>query len=473
MPVSFDHSTFAIQIAEFIPPLRVKRGSTKVPIEDLGADLVAAIQRVGWDVDGIKVKFRTDGRDGSVFRSVQSISGVTDNGPFRFKFGTPQHKRGGTHVFTGLDFAAIPPGLQVQFECDGSGPSAYVYVGGNWAADGDEFLTTIKVNSKLNGMPRTYLRYSGQRGGRIPHDNDLGREYAPLPGEPLSLSLTDVENRIRDFVMALIARLNAMPEAAGFDDVDSEGDANLRRLAKVERVPASVEFPVLYGWVDLDKAYAILGHGDEPGHGPILSGTGLRFVSYGDNVKAPERAHDGFCYAAPTWSPRAGNPMHRREGVAIPVAIRLKWLNDIFVFDGDAYDRTIQATHLMLVETGRKAMTQEEYNACVQAHADSMVSAVDYDGSYANPIYLIGREIRADEAQLLTGRTEVKIDGRHVTTEMIEATGGRSFTVYGPTIFFPDGIQRARRYSAEIDLLFQGAHGRTGAGQNEEVEAIA
>ncbi|AOG03035.1 hypothetical protein [Bosea sp. RAC05] len=473
MPVKFDHSTFAIQAAEFVAPLRVAKGSTRVPIEDLSADLIAALQRVGWDVDGITVKFRTDGRDGCVFRAVQSISGITEGGPFRLRFGTPQHKRGGTHVLTGLDFATIPPGLQVQYECDGSGPSAYVYVGDNWPADGDEFLSTIKVNSKLNGQPRTYLRYSGQRGGRIPHDDDLGREYAPLPGEPLSLSLSDVENRIRDFVMALIARLDAMPAAAGFDDVDIEGDANLRRLAKVERVPAPVDFPVLYGWIDLDKAYTILGHGEEQGRGPILSGTGLRFVSYGDNVKVPERAHDGFCYAARTWSPRAGHPLVPRDNVAIPVEIRLKWLNDIFVFDGDAYDRATQATHLMLVETGRKAMKQEEYNACVQAHADTMVSAVDYDGSYANPVYLIGREIHSDEAQLLTGRTEVKIDGRHVTTEMVEASSGRSFTLYGPTIFFPDGIQRARRYSAEIDFLFQGAHGRVSASQDDPVGATA
>lgn len=100
---------------------------------------------------------------------------------------------------TGASELVIPQ-QQLNVYEDNSGPTYHRYVGGNWNRDKHAFMHSIKVNSKLDGKPRTYLLYKGAwrpqgrdklfggllisqqpfEHGMAPylvHDNDLGREY--------------------------------------------------------------------------------------------------------------------------------------------------------------------------------------------------------------------------------------------------------------------------------------------------------
>jgi hypothetical protein len=97
---------------------------------------------------------------------------------------------------------------------DNSGPLFYLYVGKkDWEEGKNDFWNNVKVNSKLHGEPRTYLRYGGSwqkthggisYGGRtapfLANDNDLGREYDAKGKEPKYFETKAVFQEFKDFL---------------------------------------------------------------------------------------------------------------------------------------------------------------------------------------------------------------------------------------------------------------------------------
>lgn len=176
--------------------------SRQFPFDEVCEHIVRELEARNWTVPGITVEFNSYG-------SYRMVSYLKGDG-FELWFCRIQGHLGGTWNNTAAVTEMIIPGKELHVYDDESGPTFYVYVGDDWERDKRTFFNSIKVNSRLHGEPRTYLKYSGEcrclsagwpnrshthRGRRLPllvPDNDLGREYDPEGDEPTSYRTDEV-----------------------------------------------------------------------------------------------------------------------------------------------------------------------------------------------------------------------------------------------------------------------------------------
>jgi hypothetical protein len=339
-------------------------------------------------------------------------------------------------------------------------------VGKDWKADGEAWIRDPKSNSKLDGKPKTYLRYSGRGGGGLmPHDHDLGREYSPEFREPKFLDSDQVVAGVVKLVDHLIAKLAKMPTAPGSDDVTPQGDANLRRLAAVERIPAPDDFPLLYAWVDRNDAHRLreieagaVESGDRYG----ISGDGWRLCAFGSSAgDLPPRATDGFSYTSADPAVVASHVIHSVRDDASPVVVKPKWLNDIFVVDNAAYDRAWKEVFARIEVENREGgrMTNAELDQCVAATACTLVSVTEYAGGFEQPIYLIGRQTAVDEVRMVRG--PVVLSQEEGTTKVVvrDDDTGNEFEVFSRETTGERTVMSARRVAEDYGR-FHAINGR-------------
>lgn len=462
MPIKFENEEFSLHKQPFVWP---KVGHTV--LEEAGANLVRELARVGWDVPGINVEFRTSGRGTNVFRTVSRISGDTPDGPFELNFFGPQERKGRYNALSGLSEATVPPGIEVRQYTEEGTVTAKIYVGKDWRTDGPGFIQGINANSRLVGKPKTYLCYEGRMSGSLRHENDLGREYDPEGAEPTKLPAHDTLDRVAGFIEGtLVHNLHSLPTAPGADDINEFGDANLRRLSVVERIEAPEGFPVLYAWTDLNDGYRILGRDDPASDGSddfVLSSGGMRLVALGDNpnrVQLPPRAHDGFAYASTDPSARAGQVCYSVKEESLPVEIRLKFLNEVYVVDNAVYDKVRKEMWKKVVAQGRDSFNHSEIATAITAVAQTMVPVTEYDGSYEEPTYLIGRQLHADEARLMRGPIKVHVEEHRVRAVLSDEESGKDIDLchYTETEWRKLGhwsVRDATRLAERVSDLFR------------------
>lgn len=457
MPVIFDHGTFALSSPVFHWPNLDEGAKYFCPLERAGGLLVRELARVGWDVPDLDVEVDTYGRGEDLIRCVRKISGVTADGPFQLKFDGPQGRKGAFNLLTGLSDATIPPGISIRFYDDRSGPRAHLYVGADWKTDGKDWISNLKVNSKLNGKPKTYLVYSGWGGsGLLKHDHDLGREYSPGSGEPRTLDSEKVAHEVVKFVDGLIATLAKLPSAPGFDDVTPQGDANMRRLATVERIPAPDAFPPLYAWVDRNNAHRLweiaIGGEIESGQRYGLSGSGYRLCALSAAAAGlPSRATDGFSYASADPAVAAGHVIYSVSDDASPVVVKLKWLNDVYVVDNAAYDHARDEVFAKIKAENRESgrMTDAELDECAAATARTMVSVTEYAGGFERPIYLIGRQTEIDEVRSVRGPVVLSQEEGITKVVVRDDETGNEFEVFSREATGQRAVASARRVAED------------------------
>ena len=205
-----------MDIARFLLPT-----SRQYVFDETMGQLVQALQERKWKVPDISVKFYWYGPQ-QAYSNVDTIQGPD----FRLWFCRVQ-SRISSHC---NDTAAVTqlniPRKQLDVFEDYSGPALYSYVGDNWERDKKWFETSGKVNSKLNEEPRRYLKYHGSFyptkqayhencgrhwRGKLPpyllHDDDLGREYGLLSGDPESFKTEDVLNEFNGFFKEVLTRI--------------------------------------------------------------------------------------------------------------------------------------------------------------------------------------------------------------------------------------------------------------------------
>lgn len=455
MPVIFEQDQFRMQAQFFAWP---QKGSD---IQTAGADLVNELSRVGWEVPGITVEFVTAGEGNHLLRRVYRISGSTEDGPFELCFTNEQARFGRFYVMTGLGRATVPPGIELELYDDHSPTVVHRYVGDDWKADGGAFIRNLKVNSKLNGLPRTYVTYKGHQIA-LEACTDLGREYGPAAGEPDYLIKDEMIDSVVSFIRnTLLPRLAAIPSAEGHDDVTDEGDANLRRLSKVEAIPAPTDFPTLYAWIKGDNAARLVSarEPDENREGShVLTGSGYRLVPLGvkcDRDTLHPRANDGFDYASPDPTVRAGQVVHGLREDSFPVEIKLKSLNDVFVVDNAAFRIARDERVERALSQGRDRITDEELNEAIVATARTMVPATEYVGGYEEPTYLIGRQVFDDEARLMHGPVEIRKNGSGTSVVFADAETDLEMQLYpGRHGTFTRYREEAERFARDAALMF-------------------
>lgn len=463
MPVVFDHGRFSLAPAEFYWPQTDEQEFYSNPIERIGGLLIRELARVGWDVPGFTIEVGSDGSGENVVRAVRRISGETDAGPFELVFGSVQARRGRWAICPGLSEATIPPGIQIIYRSDRSGPFAYLYIGNDWKADGGAFVAEWKGSSRQDGKAKTYLRYSGDGGrGVMRHDDDMGREYSPTGPQPKTLDSELVAMKVCGFIeQHLMPKLAQMPSAEGHDDVAPEGDANLRRLAKIERIPVPEDFPVLFAWIERNDAYRLKDMQEaEPDARYGLTTDGYRLCVSPGRYGAPSIAFNHFSYASPEPSSRAGHVVHTAPDNASPVIVRLKALNDIYIVDNAAFERARHAAVLKAENDGRKRLTDAELDECIAATAKTIVPVTAYQGGFEQPTYLIGRQTNIDEAELVRGSVELVQETGRTRVLLTEHQTGHVFEVFYRAATGPGTVSDAKRAASDFAILHSGGRFR-------------
>lgn len=223
-----------------------------------------------------------------------------------------------------------------------------------------------------------------------------------------------------DIMLAAVTRVTKLPPSPFAKNIKETGDANIRRLFNTPSIPAPDGFPVLYCWLPGDDVRR-----RPPGR--VLAGHGCRLVvDYrpSDMALLPERYFDAFDYASTDIRIKADQGTHTVEETSIPVEVRLKHLNEIYVMDMGARDDARRAVNESIQAAGRKQSTQEEFCAIQTAAAKTMVPVTEYEGGFRRPVYCIGRQLMEDEARIMAGRVKVAYDGKNVSVSMTDKFTG-------------------------------------------------
>lgn len=422
MPLVHRNREFSLLPTKFVRPIRSdpeEASLSNMPFQDLGFALVSELGRVGWDVPGLTVATSTYGRGRNLMTTVDTIAGRRPEGAFALNFRGAQGLVGGYYRMTGLNHAILPSGLAVSFHDDASRSLKRFAEGGDWSAAGE------------HGEGWRSLGTAGP--------SAWGRAVA----------------EVRALVASVLSDLAALPDAPGHDVIDGHGfDAKLRRLVTPEPVPAPAGFPVLYAWERVDE----LGRAGLRRHRPdradddyVLAGNGLRLVAIGMGGRGlPANATDGFTYAsadpngrpaAPGWTPRED---------ALPVEVRLAALNEIYVVDASAYEATRGAQAVRAEAEGRSEFTGTEIEEAHRAVARTMVPAGEYAGGYAQPLYLIGRQLHEDEARPMSGPVRVVVADGRVSASMRDDRTGLDLVVSAPEDARAGAIRDAGRTARRL-----------------------
>jgi hypothetical protein len=171
----------------FVKPSRAQFGQ----LDTVCNTIVEELEKRNFDIPNLSVEFCLNYQKGSI--TVCEVIGED----FKLFFA-------GNRIYT----MNIPQKELSVFD-DNSGPTLNVYVGNCWKRDKEEFMNGSKVNSKLDGEPKLYLRYNGAFGlpnselshcypsswknhlrPYLIHNNDLGHD--PDEGEATFYSTSAV-----------------------------------------------------------------------------------------------------------------------------------------------------------------------------------------------------------------------------------------------------------------------------------------
>lgn len=390
MPFEFRDRRFL-----FEPPTLAVPSGTLYPFDRDFLTLWQACQRAGWQVDDWVFTFNIYGGKQKIIH-LASVEGSIDGAPFLLRSGRTNDQPANADHFrhcANLSDIYMPrennvPGLGLEVHADLS-MSAYLSVDAVWnTRTAMDFFHGNKVHARMNGDTRSYIRYTPVLNSQdtdghpttLEFSDDLGRDYAPqFPDEPLTMNTVAVYGRVRDFIRRLTTRATLAPR----HDVDIA----VASMPAAEPVPKGFELRTLLN------------------HRTVARCSGFenwRLVSY-DIPQAkenpfPDRARDGFtyCLASPADPALSEVPFLKfNSDASLATIVRPKAANDIFVIDAapaDEYRAKQWEDHPKL--------TPEEYATFYHMAARTMVPLSQYQGNYKSPVYLIGRDLAADEFEV-------------------------------------------------------------------------
>ncbi len=413
--------------------------SRQFPFDEVCEQIVRALEERNWSVPGLIINFNVYGTGAQKYRLVQYIKGDS----FKLHFGRPQTRMGNWNDIAAVTEIVIPRQELHVYE-DESGPTYYVYVGKDWDSDKEQFLNGSKVNSKLNGKPRTYLKYKagcdcrataevgfsatdfvdawssrdaenlaalnhthlGHRSPMLIHDNDLGREYEPKRGEAASYRTNDVFTEFAQWLKDnLLAQILAQPVPD--EKVDFFREVVTPYVDTVGPIFCFGEGRdaqrVHQGKLDISE----LPLGDRYG----LLGSGYRLLNlmvHNDGT-IPEIAYDGFLWCG------IGEITGETPINTLTVPGHYSWLDrerfvfritptradGIYVADHAPYEKCRE--ELFNEIKPRDRLTDEELAEAYLARARTIIPITEYAGGYKQPVVLINRELGFDEVELVSG----------------------------------------------------------------------
>lgn len=335
-------------------------------VRRLTQHLLKRMHYAGWDVPGVDVHIAMyDGKRRGLFRYVEAISGEFDGKPFTFSFKDD-----------------CKPSVRLPLDEDGE-PIFQDYI------------------------PGAFSRFSFD-----------GVDFAALP-EKWSASERDLFEDVVLSVATLASKSEPSPVAF---DIDIEGDANIRAAFAVTPIPAPSDFPTLYCWVPIDELR------NRP-DGVVLTSTGWGLCSDtrpSDIPNLPKRYFHAFDYASEDIRVKADQGFQSVREESVPVEVKLRHLNEIYVMDMAARDRARHRVDMAISMEGRRQSNRDEICEVGTAAAKTMVPANEYRGGFERPVYVIGRHILSDEARFMRGVLRLVYEDEAFSLIMTDDTSGKT-----------------------------------------------
>ncbi len=382
------------------------------PFDSVAVQIVKEIEKRNWKVPGLELDFDTYGSGEEKFQYLRTIRGKD------FKLFFCRYQGHLNHIYNdvaGLREVVIPR-QEIHVFDDESGPRYYLYVGDDWDADKDWFISSIKVNSKLNKKPRKYLVYEGQseycvadnilaRSKKLIATDDLDREYLPKGDEPITI---DLDHKFAEFKLWL--EENVLDYILSFPEAETVDPP----VPPEKLIPYEGQWNTIYSICSTEMAMKI----EKGKMNPLLLSPMDRAVFFGGSRLVPlstskpkeisDKAFDGFIWCDVNRKNRVTSKSKFVSEVFLAmkfgifsfsdiwlVAIKPKYANHIYVVDNAKYENTRQQIFKAIAP--RKRLSDNEYNKAVLSRAKTMVPINEYKGGYKEPIVLIGRELDFDE----------------------------------------------------------------------------
>ncbi len=404
MPVKVEYNQFRFSQARYNKPQDVELFGCDKANEFIKTanDIVRQIARAGWDIPGVDVTIRYYGSGKSIMKYCSSVSFDADQGD------------GATEKVT-LGFA------------NKAGPSV-----GRWNSLGS--ASQFKIGEEE-------LSLNSDRSGDW-------RKHAKLDKAVAAIT-------------PMLEKLRSLPSKEGFDVDHPEGDINLREICTTVPTPAPADFPTIYAWVERSDAYKALGIVDRHKDDDYardeefrLSGNGWRFVTTDWGIKwdeIPAGGWEGYEYASPDINVRPSGLTHTSSGI-LPVEVNLKHLDDIYVADMAPYEKAREEDWKRAKAEGRKEYTNKEIGDQRRASIVTFVPAAEYKGGYEKPVYMIGRQLHADEARGMAGPVSVAMEDGFVVARMRDVATDRDVIIYegGNELYHKNSALRDARELAGI-----------------------
>ena len=373
MPVQVDFKNLRFETPIFVAPdASIYKGSS--PAEEFvrrATDLVVELQRVGWDVPFVDVRINHRGDGKLVLRHCSEIS----------------------FEVTEKDGSKLP--VTIGFDL----PSSSRPRGG---------LSLLSCASSIK---------AGDLEGRLWFKEGEAWRKDKIWTEALR------------YVVDLKMRLAAIDASPGSDVVYADGDENLRSVCSFDLLPPTEFIPEsIYVWVKDDEAWQANHKVDVEEENDadyaakkdyVLVGNGWRFaVPEGDLrlVDFPKGAHAGGQFASVNIDDRAYGINLRSNDGTCPVEVKLRDLNDVYVYDMAGYERAMSMSEEDYRVNGNTEWRKGEREAIIKSAVDTFVAASDYPGGYEKPWFMIARQLHEDEARPMRGPISVM-----VTDEVVEA----------------------------------------------------
>lgn len=424
--------------------------SRKFPFDEVCEQIVRALEARNWQVPGVTIEFDVYGSGETKFRMVRYIRGQD----FALRFCRVQGLlAGGRWNNIAAVTEIIIPEQELHVYEDESGPTYYLYVGGNWERDREQFLNSSKINSKLSGKPKIYLRYTGgcdcrdtrgdafeavgfltaalagdsrklsqmkhthtgQRSPLLVHTNDLNREYDPEGDEPWVFRTDEVFDH---FTTWLKENLLSVIEATSLPA------EKLDIFPPEEVIPWPSSIGAVYAFGDHEESSRIIkGRANpnqlDPSDRYALMGNGYRLLalSVGNDGTVPEIAYEGFKWCGmgevtrDTPIESLEVPGHYRWSDREPFVLRVtpNRANGIYVADHARHEaRRKEVGDAM--EPGRDHFTDAEVAEFDRARARTIIPISEYKGDFVKPVVLICRELGFDEVEAVSGPHKSRLE---------------------------------------------------------------
>jgi hypothetical protein len=368
--------------------------SRQYPFDEVGAQIVQALEERNWEIPGMTVEFDVYGSGEAFYRYLKKVSG-TD---FRLEFGRPQRNMGRYHDVAAIDRIAYPKRDLSVYE-EEAGPTFAEYIGDNWEADRERFLKYgHKFDNDKNGK---YVAFEATPRYRASRSPNLVEKGSGLRRHKTNDVYNDATAWLIENVLRVIeAQPLVQPDYSRFDVADIPLPSNLPPIYTFAKYEGA--FRIRQGQTDRTE----LNECDRYALAP--SARWVTLGSYDKENPITDAAYDGhvwcgFGEVTPDSTINEMNiPGHTPWDEEFIYRVTLNRANDVYVGDQGAFEQRGNELFESAKATGRERLTDAELNEMYVARGRMFVPITEYDGSFKQPVVLVGRELGFDEVELVS-----------------------------------------------------------------------